>query len=68
MEKVLYTITAHNVGQVKIEDAYDEIMRLNALGQGRWKKDFSPLMYVSDDPDIKKPFRLMKGHCWIVKY
>lgn len=57
-----------HIGQVRVENAQQEIRRLNAQTSKKWKADFSDYLFCEDETDehIHNPCRRDKGYCWIV--
>lgn len=59
-----------NIGQVRIENAFEEIIRLNKQEEtNSWRVDFSHFMFVPDETetDVSNPCPLRYGYVWVTK-
>lgn len=66
--KTLFCFMHENIGQVRKEDAQQEIERLNNMeGQSGWRTDESEFIFVTDETDenVSNPTELSPGFVWI---
>lgn len=66
----LVSPVSENIGQVSIESALDEIIRLNRQeNTNSWRIDFSHFLFCPDETDekVNNPCFLMKGNVWVTK-
>ena len=67
---VVYTTMSDNVGQIKVQEAKEEIRRLESQEPGsKWVVNFCKTMMVIDesDEDMSNSTELSKDHCWIIR-
>lgn len=60
-----------HIGQVKLENAFEEIIRLNKQeNTNSWRIDCSPFLYCPDESSdglVNNPSTLHKGYVWVTK-
>lgn len=63
----LYTEMSNNIGQVREEQAQEEINRLTKQDGKKWRKDYSDFMFVEDETDdeMNNPCERNEGYVWI---
>lgn len=64
---ILKTTMAYNSGQVKEEDAENEISRLEKSTGWKWRKDYADEIWETDYTEDGSPTAVrVPGHVWIV--
>jgi len=62
----IYRRVEDHAGQVKTEDAYKTIQRLEKQTGKKWMMDYSDTL-EDNDVDYPHPVELSRGYCWIVR-